>query len=867
MPNKDIYGLEASELMNIPNGKNYLLAIGIDQYVHCPRLYNAAKDARDIVNILKQRFQFKAEDVKELYDGEATKRNIYSAFRSLATTVSPKDNLVIYFSGHGEFDKVFNLGYWIPVEAEKDAVDEYLPNSEIRNILSAIKSHHTFLMVDSCFSGLLFAKGGSRNISLRKERDPSRWGLTAGRNEIVTDGERGTNSPFAKSILYQLKKTDKPLGVAELCDKVLEVVSANASQTPRGEPLKVDGHQGGQFVFHLKKDEVADWKETIAAGTLQSFQSFLTKHPDGRYAHEAQSKIRNLQAENLWQKIEQAKEANIQDLDNKLRLVNQYVTAYEGQAHYEQALDSGELLEYKKDFFQVKTSEFALRRFLGKPVPAIPAASGIKDAAKQLLANWNKPATDEKEEVQQIKVEEKQKETDHKKEQKQITQQPQKVIDRNGDSKEEVEKEPSFFKKYNKYLLPLLLLPFLIWGISQWLSNKAPLPVSEEEMIPWQDTLSQLWGFKKGSLLYIPATYKSVNEFKNGVAEVVKEELTFFINDRGECVKDCPPDKTDPKANALEKAKLEYQYFLSKGDAELRKVSPNHQTAKQHFEDALAAAKGLNIDTLAAKDGINKCKKEIDKQGKAEKVRQQKEKEALDQKEYDKLIIAADKDYNKGKYDSALVKYKRAKGKVKNNREAIKGIENCNTRLAAIELAQKKEQALSAESGTVKHGGQTYKWKKMKDGKKWMTENLNYKIPDISWCYDKDQSNCKKYGRLYTWKAAKQACPAGWHLPSDEEWRAMAKHYGGCDDDAKDGGKAAYKALTDSGDSGFSALLGGRRYSDGSFKILGDYGVYWSSTALGSDNALTYCFYGPNGDLRRGSGNKPWGFSCRCIQD
>lgn len=54
----------------------------------------------------------------------------------------------------------------------------------------------------------------------------------------------------------------------------------------------------------------------------------------------------------------------------------------------------------------------------------------------------------------------------------------------------------------------------------------------------------------------------------------------------------------------------------------------------------------------------------------------------------------------------------------------------------------------------------------------WMAENLNYKT-DGSYCYENKASNCKKYGRLYEWYAAKKACPAGWHLPSKAEFETL----------------------------------------------------------------------------------------------
>jgi uncharacterized protein (TIGR02145 family) len=120
-------------------------------------------------------------------------------------------------------------------------------------------------------------------------------------------------------------------------------------------------------------------------------------------------------------------------------------------------------------------------------------------------------------------------------------------------------------------------------------------------------------------------------------------------------------------------------------------------------------------------------------------------------------------------------------------------------------------QHLSAQarkaSGTIDSS------KRMADGKQWTTQNLDVNTMP-SYCYGDAEENCRRYGRLYTWESARRVCQslgAGWRLPADDEWRRMAKDYGGVSEDSDDGGRAAYKALLAGGSSGFDALLGGGR--------------------------------------------------------
>lgn len=157
------------------------------------------------------------------------------------------------------------------------------------------------------------------------------------------------------------------------------------------------------------------------------------------------------------------------------------------------------------------------------------------------------------------------------------------------------------------------------------------------------------------------------------------------------------------------------------------------------------------------------------------------------------------------------------------------------------------------------------------NGLRWMAQNLNFDVGNGCWIYEGDPKNGEKYGRLYTWEAAKKACLPGWRLPTDEEWQALARLFGGCDYecnfDPKDGGRAAYEALIKEGSSGFCARLGGYRYLDGSFSLIKRVGKYWSATTSDSDEAWHYAFNRNFRKLLREYYSKELALSCRCVQE
>jgi len=153
---------------------------------------------------------------------------------------------------------------------------------------------------------------------------------------------------------------------------------------------------------------------------------------------------------------------------------------------------------------------------------------------------------------------------------------------------------------------------------------------------------------------------------------------------------------------------------------------------------------------------------------------------------------------------------------------------------------------------TVRIGNQT-----------WMAENLNFERGG-SWCYGGNNANCTRYGRLYNWDAAAEACPEGWHLPNRNEWNEMVKAAGG--DNAATRLKARSPGWDGTNELGFSALPGGSRHSLGYFHNVGSHGYWWSSSH-GGGNAWSRHMRSGSGSVGEGQNDKSGGYSVLCVRD
>lgn len=280
--------------------KNFLFAIGINDYGKWPRLSNAVKDVEDITELLVTGYQFKDELITKLLNQDATERKIYKEFRRLKSEITKEDNLIIYFSGHGHYDEILEQGYWVPVDADLDDVGDYISNANVVQFLQTIQCHHILLIIDSCFSGTLIS--GNRNAP-RDEAFPSRRIFASGRKEVVDDGRPGHNSPFAKGIIdFLTYNNEKSARTSDLINFVKDFVQKNATQTPVEGRITNSNDAGGEFFFHKNISDAEYWASIRDDLSLEKLEKYLHLFPMGDHVGEANQRIRSIQEDLLWQK-------------------------------------------------------------------------------------------------------------------------------------------------------------------------------------------------------------------------------------------------------------------------------------------------------------------------------------------------------------------------------------------------------------------------------------------------------------------------------------------------------------------------------------------------------------------------------------
>ena len=232
-------------------GKQWAVFIAIDRYKEWSPLANPVRDAREIRDILTEYYYI--DEVVELYNTDATAAGIRQLLIGLRTQIARDDSVFVFYAGHGQTDPYTDTGFWIPSDGGHDMMAQanWLPNIQVRNMLSQLPAKHVFLISDSCFSGdiLDVTRGAGPVINSdyfrRAYSRVSRQVMTSGASESVPDA-----SEFAMRLKSSLRWANGSfVDPFYLFTNVREV---RTTQPMLGSIRGSEHQEGGSFLFFRK---------------------------------------------------------------------------------------------------------------------------------------------------------------------------------------------------------------------------------------------------------------------------------------------------------------------------------------------------------------------------------------------------------------------------------------------------------------------------------------------------------------------------------------------------------------------------------------------------------------------------------------
>ena len=294
-------------------GRYHALVIGNNAYQNLSPLETAENDATVVAEVLQQQYGY---DVTLLLN--ATRYQIVSEFSRLRRELTPNDNLLIYYAGHGYLDELADAGYWLPIDAEADNQANWVANDTITNAVKTIPARHVLVVADSCYSGSL-ARAAEIDLRQGMERDEwlkrmaqkrSRTVLASGGLEPVMDSGGGEHSIFARNFIDVLRASNQILDGQGLFDRIKNRVVMNADQTPRYDNIHKAGHEEGDFLFVPLNVEIAVtvstppqksntnatmdalfWQTIKDSDEPAVYQAYLDQFPNGTFRALARLKI------------------------------------------------------------------------------------------------------------------------------------------------------------------------------------------------------------------------------------------------------------------------------------------------------------------------------------------------------------------------------------------------------------------------------------------------------------------------------------------------------------------------------------------------------------------------------------------------
>jgi hypothetical protein len=228
--------------------RNFALLIGNETYDD-PEILGLAEPIKDVTELyitLTGQYNYDSANIRLLKN--PTKAEIIGTLHQLRSQINSSDNLLIFYAGHGYWDAEMLMGYWLPKDAEKGNPVNWIPNTDLTNYIGAIKSKHTLLIADACFSGGIFTVnrsiGNTFAVDLLYQMN-SRKAITSGYLSEVPD-----RSVFFQYLIKNLRENESEyLSAEELFSKMRMAVINNSKIVPQFGTIQNVGDEGGDFIF------------------------------------------------------------------------------------------------------------------------------------------------------------------------------------------------------------------------------------------------------------------------------------------------------------------------------------------------------------------------------------------------------------------------------------------------------------------------------------------------------------------------------------------------------------------------------------------------------------------------------------------
>ena len=213
-------------------------------------LNQPVKDGGKLYLALTGKYNFPEEQTTLLKN--PTRTEILQALEDMSKKITPKENSIIFYAGHGVWDERLKVGYWLPSDAAINNKANWIANSTLRDYIAGIQAKHTLLITDACFSGSIFKSrdAGMTDYAMAKIYQlPSRKAMTSGTLSTVPD-----ESKFMEYLLKRLNENnEKYLTAKQLFFSLETAVLNNTHTVPQYGTIQDTGDEGGDFVF-VKKE-------------------------------------------------------------------------------------------------------------------------------------------------------------------------------------------------------------------------------------------------------------------------------------------------------------------------------------------------------------------------------------------------------------------------------------------------------------------------------------------------------------------------------------------------------------------------------------------------------------------------------------